>query len=337
LLHLPRVFIRRITMAKVAEVKKDLQKTEIKSIVSLIEASTNQLEKALPKHMSVERFKRITLTTFRLNPEIAKCVPESIMGALFQCAQTGLEPGLDGQAFILPFNNKRKQADGTWVTKKEAQFMIGYKGYRQLFYRHELGHSIEWGVVKENDLFEFERGTNSYLRHKEADSNRGDTIRFYAIAKLSNGASIFETMTKEECIAHGKKHSKCYDKKNDCFFPKTPWVTEETKMCLKTVFIQLQALLPKSIELQRAIAMDNTVKYVDINKFVPNDLSEEPDHTNWNDDDVKETEAEVVDEPKQKRGKPTKKDIENMTAAERRAAEKAEEEAFMRSEEVKVD
>jgi hypothetical protein len=48
--------------------------------------------------------------------------------------------------------------------------------------------------------------------------------------------------------------------------------------------------------------------------------------------------AKVVEEPKQKpkRGKPTKKDIENMTEEEIRAAEKAEEEAFMKSEEVKL-
>ena len=48
-------------------------------------------------------------------------------------------------------------------------------------------------------------------------------------------------------------------------------------MCKKTVIIQLAKLLPKSVELQKALAMDNTTKSV-----VKADMFEVPDETNWN-------------------------------------------------------
>jgi recombination protein RecT len=75
-------------------------------------------------------------------------------------------------------------------------------------------------------------------------------------------------MTHEDCIAHGKKHSKTWvdykwekgqKVKTDWHFDtNSPWAKEEDIMCLKTVFIQLTKLLPASVELQQAISADET-------------------------------------------------------------------------------
>lgn len=248
-------------MTRIEKAKNQIQKAQNNStdIRTLIQNSIKELGKALPSHMNAERLVRIALTTLRLNPELYKCTPESFLGALFQSAQLGLEPNVEGQAYIIPFNNKKKVGE-QWVEKKEASFQIGYKGYIELFYRHGNTSTIFMDKVCENDEFDYMYGTETYLKHKPNLSNRGQVIGYYAVAKMSKGDSIFKFMGKYECIEHGKQHSKCFDKKNNSFYKSTPWTTDTDAMCMKTVLIQLMKLLPKSIELQKAVAMDETVK-----------------------------------------------------------------------------
>lgn len=260
----------------------------------LIQKSIDELGKALPKCMSAERLVRIALTSIRLNPKLSTCTGESFLGALFQAAQLGLEPNIEGQAYLIPYSNSKKEViDGKtkWVKKDEVQFQIGYKGYIELFYRHGAAVSIDMHTVYENDVFEYEYGTNQYLTHRPAMKKRGEPIAYYAIATLSNGGRIFKVMTHEECIEHGKTHSKCYitrewdeNKKQYIevtphFDKNSPWSKDPKAMCKKTVLIQLAKLLPKSVELQKALAMDNTTKSkIDVDMF------NIKDETNWTED-----------------------------------------------------
>jgi len=264
-------------MAKLNEVKKAVTTTNKTDLPTLIKNSVGELKKALPQHMNAERLVRIALTSMRLNPELYKCTSESFLGALFQSAQLGLEPNIEGQAYILPFNNRRKFGERDYRTIKEAQFLIGYKGYAELFYRHQSSISLSMEIVKEGDDFDFALGTDSYLKHKPAEKDRGEARGYYAIAKLKNGAVLFKYMTKDECMEHGKKYSKCFDKKKGEFYDYTPWKTNPDSMCLKTVLLQLMKLLPKSIEIQRALAMDETIK-----TKVDDDMFQVPDVTDWN-------------------------------------------------------
>ena len=86
-------------------------------------------------------------------------------------------------------------------------------------------------------------------------------------------------MSYEDCIEHGKKHSKTFDKKVGKFFTSSPWVTAEDSMCLKSVLIQLAKLLPLSVDLQRAIAADETSR--EYRRGIDNAL-DLPDNTVWN-------------------------------------------------------
>jgi len=259
-------------MAKQNEVALQVGKTSsVKTIEDMVRSSVKTLGEALPSHMNAERLCRIALTTLRLNPELYKCTPESFLGALFQSAQLGLEPNIEGQAYIIPFNNNRK-IDGKWITKKEAQFQIGYKGYVDLFYRHQAAVSLDMQKVHAEDSFDYQYGTESFIKHKPVNKDRGEVVGYYAIAKLSHGAMPFKYMPKDECLEHARKHSKCWvDKKWDneknrmvpCdphFNKSTPWATNPNAMCLKTVLIQLMKLLPKSIEVQKALSADESIK-----------------------------------------------------------------------------
>ena len=263
-------------MATLATIKTDIQKQETKSIVQIIQASVKELEKAVPSCMSAERLARIAVTTIRLNPKLAECTPQSFLGALFQSAQLGLEPNVEGQAYLIPYTNSKYQ-NGKWVKVPEVQFQIGYKGYIELFYRHSNAVSIDMHTVYENDIFEHSYGIEAYIKHIPSLKDRGEAIAYYAVAKLKNGGVLFKVMSKDACIEHGKTHSKVFDKETKTFKKDSPWAKEPDAMCKKTVLIQLTKLLPKSVELQKALAMDNTTKSV-----VKADMFEVPDETNWN-------------------------------------------------------
>lgn len=284
---------------QIAEIKAQVVEKQkgAKTIQELLQKSLKELDKALPKHITAERLGRIVLTCVRKNPELAECTPESFLGAVFQAAQLGLEPDTDGQAYLLVFNNSRK-INGKWTKLKEVQFVIGYKGYVDLFYRHELGLKVSMHTVYSKDEFRYEYGTNETIRHipydipdANGEVDRGKPIKYYAIAHLANGECAFKVMNRTECITHAMKHSKAYidmefddnEKKyvpikNPHFNPNSAWVTDENAMCKKTVLIQLMKTLPKSVEIRKAFDMDNTTKIK-----VLADMSEVKDVTDWSD------------------------------------------------------
>lgn len=269
-------------MAKTEELNKAIQNLEHpKSIQQLIEKSAKELGKALPEHMRPERLVRIALTCIRLNPDLASATSESFLGALFTSAQLGVEP-VAGQAYLIPFNNKRK-INGQWKSFKEVQFVLGYKGLASLFYRHEKAVQLDWGVVHVNDTFSYEYGTNAFLKHIPAGKDRGEVKAFYVVATLQGGGKPFMVMSRDECMDHGKAHSKTYDQESKTFYPSSPWSKTPDAMCLKTVLIQLGKLLPLSIELQKAITADETTREY---RSGVEDALDIPTNTTWDDGEV---------------------------------------------------
>jgi len=264
-------------MASTESTKQALQTTEKpKDLRNLIKDAAAELSLALPEHMRAERLVRIALTCIRMTPKLANCTPESFLGALFTAAQLGIEP-IAGRAYLIPFYNSKKKQDGSWHKVLEAQFVMGYRGLVELFYRHEKSVMINWGIVKEHDNFGYELGTTAFLRHIPAKEDRGETIGFYVMADLGN-AKPFAYMSLDECLEHGRKHSKTYDEKTGNFYDDSPWSTNRDAMCLKTVLLQLGKVLPLSFEIQRAIEQDETSR--EYRKGV-GDILDTPSTTNW--------------------------------------------------------
>lgn len=231
------------------------------AIQKLINQQTAELSRALPKHMSAERLVRIALTCCRTTPKLLECTKESFLGALFTSAQLGIEP-VAGRAYILPFVNRRK-VDNRWYSVLEAQFILGYPGIMELFFRHDKSLMLSWAEVHERDEFDYQFGTDSFLIHRPAKSgDRGAVTHYWVMATLQGNAKPFWVMSREECLNHGKQHSKTYDKEKSRFYDSSPWVTSEDAMCLKTVFMQLRKLLPLSIELQRALGADESSRAI---------------------------------------------------------------------------
>lgn len=207
-----------------------------------------QMALALPKHMDADRLMRIALTELRRVPKLQTCQVESFMGAIMQCAQLGLEPGgALGHAYILPYE-KRAKRGGQWVTERvEAQLIVGYRGMIDLARRSGQIVSIGARSVHQNDSFRFSYGIEETIEHTPADGDRGELTHVYAVARLKGGGYQLEVMSRAD-VDKIRARSKSKDS--------GPWVTDYEEMAKKTVVRRLFKYLPVSIELQRAVALD---------------------------------------------------------------------------------
>jgi recombination protein RecT len=212
-----------------------------------------QIKAALPRHMTAERMARIATTELRKNPKLAQCEPVSFLGSVIQCAQLGLEPGNAlGHAYILPYEVRKKQ-NNQWVTvRTDAQLIIGYRGMIDLARRSGQILSLSATAVYQGDEFECVMGLDPTLKHvpdfDNADREQADRLTFvYAVAKLKDGGTQFAVMSRTQINAI-RGRSKAADN--------GPWVTDFEAMALKTVIRRLFKYLPVSVEIQRAVQLD---------------------------------------------------------------------------------
>ncbi|HUY47878.1 MAG TPA: recombination protein RecT [Streptosporangiaceae bacterium] len=237
--------------------KRDAPKT----VYEFIEAMKGEMARALPRHLNPDRMARIALTEVRRTPLLARCTQASFGGALMTCAQLGLEPGVSGEAYLLPFRNTKKQC-------YEVQLIIGYQGMAKLFWQSPLARSLDAQAVYENDEFEYAYGLEPKLVHKPSlAADRGKAIAYYAVAKMAGGGSAFIVMSPGD-IEKIRVRSRAKDD--------GPWATDYDAMARKTCLRQLFKLLPRSPELSQALAQDEAVR-TDLSAEALDMVSEYPD------------------------------------------------------------
>jgi recombination protein RecT len=231
-----------------------------KTIGDQINALVPQMAKALPAHMNAERLGRIALTVFRQTPGLAECTQESFFGALMLSAQLGLEPGPLGQAYLVPFNNRK-------TGKKECQFIPGYKGMLDLVRRSgEVIGVPKARLVYANDLFELEYGleTDTFRHvewHRRADgdfSEGGKLLGGYVQLRYKTGGGdvFFTPMSQVE------KHRAKSASGNS-----GPWQTDFEAMVLKTIIRANWKWMPVSIEYADVQNKDGAIAKLDIQQL----------------------------------------------------------------------
>lgn len=210
-----------------------------RTVADLLEMQKTEIARALPRHFSADRFARIALTECRRNPRLMACTPASLLGALMQAAQIGLEPGPLGQAYLVPF-------------KDEVTFIVGYRGYIDLYRRSGEGSTIVAREVRQNDYFSL-RYTNQAdeLEHiPELEGDRGPVIAYYGVARFKDGWQLVHVMTQAEVDKH-RNRSRAKDS--------GPWVTDPEAMGRKTVIRAMSPYLPVSAEVALALESDENV------------------------------------------------------------------------------
>ena len=219
--------------------KPNGKKPTIKQTLLSDERLHEQVSRALPKHLSADRFLRVAANALTRTPELLNCDEASFYKCLLELSQWGLEP--DGRrAHLIPFRNNRRG-----VT--ECQLILDYKGLVELALRSGLISKIHADVVCENDEFEYDRG--EVVRHRiDFRKPRGEMYAAYCIIRFRDGAEKSEVMTKEEIDA---VRARSMAGRNG------PWVTDYNEMAKKTVFRRASKWLPLSAEIRDAIEADD--------------------------------------------------------------------------------
>lgn len=227
-------------------------------IAHLLKTKQGEIQKLLPRHLNAERLLKVAQIAATTTPALIKCDIASLIGAIGQCAQMGLEPNtVLGHAYLVPFNTRRKDTEGheRWVNS--VQVIIGYKGLIDLARRSGQIVSIAAHEVCEHDTFECVYGLNEILNHIPSMDERGEVIAFYAVAKLKDGGHAFEVMSRAQIerirdASQGWQQAVKYKKESN-----HPWQTHFIEMGRKTVIRRLAKYLPLSIEFQTAAALDS--------------------------------------------------------------------------------
>lgn len=226
-------------------------------IKHLLEQRKGEIAKMLPKHLNAERLLKVAQIAATTTPALAKCDVPSLVGAIGQCAQMGLEPNtVLGHAYLVPFNTKRKDANGNDKWVNSVQVIIGYKGLIDLARRSGQIISIAAHEVCEQDKFELVYGLDERLTHTPSLGERGEVIGFYSVAKLKDGGHAFEFMSTAQILAirdksQGWQQAVKFKKQDN-----HPWTAHFIEMGRKTVIRRLAKFLPLSIEFQTAAAID---------------------------------------------------------------------------------
>lgn len=139
--------------------------------------------------------------------------PMSVIKSALQAATYDLpiDPTL-GFAYIVPFNNSYKDESGNWQKKKQATFVIGYKGMTQLCLRTGAYSRIPDAVdVREGELVSYDRLTGDAVFRWIEDEDEREKLPIIGYAgyfRLSNGAEKTIYMTTKQIRNHEQKNRK---------------------------------------------------------------------------------------------------------------------------------
>ena len=233
----------------------NIQNTKPKFSVAIrSDAYQNLINSTLGDKELARQFVADITSVVSANPLLSSCDAGSILSAGLMASSLKLPLANSlGFAYIIPYGDK-------------AQFQIGYKGLIQLAQRsgqfERIGvrevHDGEYAGQDEfgEDLFKFSH-----------DFDKNEVVGYFAYFKLLNGFTKTLYMTKEQCLAHGRKYSKSFNSSGKT----NVWRDLTDAMCQKTVLkLLLNKYAPLSVELQKAVVYDQasirengTPEYVD--------------------------------------------------------------------------
>ena len=209
-------------------------------ILALVRRMEPEIRRALPKHITPERMLRMAITCLRKTPKLQNCDQATILGAIIELSQLGLEPSTPlGHAWIVPH-------------KSTAQVYLGYKGLISLAARGGIIMNAE--VVYEGDSFDYSLGNEPYIKHRpnEEITKRGNLRYAYSVASFNDGRNSFKLVNRAEV----QRSVNSAQGKNDLDGkPKidSEWYWRKTAVRRHSTFLPMTAeLLP----LGRAIELD---------------------------------------------------------------------------------
>lgn len=225
--------LKKNTQSKPATSKQD-------TVRGLLMSMKGEIQNALPSYLPVDKFVRTALTAINSNPKLANCTQQSLLAAIMNSAQLGLEFNTPlGEAYLIPYGST-------------VNFQIGYKGLLKLAYNTGQFKRITAREVRANEDFAIDYGTGEISHKPCLTGDSGDVLGYYAIYQTKDGGQDVFYMSKADAERYGKTYSKS--------FYSGPWKTDFDSMAKKSCLIQVLKYAPKAIDSQglvQAMQFDN--------------------------------------------------------------------------------
>jgi recombination protein RecT len=197
-----------------------------------------QLALALPKHMTADRMARLAMTAFSSSPQLQNCDQKSIAAAIMTAGQLGLEPGVNGAGYLIPYG-------------RTCTFVPGWKGLVDLVSRSGRG-TVYTGVIFNDQRYEFRDGAKRdliILNESDLDAPE-DITHAYAIGWVKDAAMpIIELWT----VGKIRKHRDKYNKVGQKHYSYRDW----EMYCRKVPLLQVLKYMPCSVEMSNAISISH--------------------------------------------------------------------------------
>lgn len=219
--------------------------TTVASFSRILEKMKPQMAMALPKHMSADRMARLALTAFSTTKALQNCKTDSILASLMTATQLGLEPGVNGQGYLIPYKD-----NGSSI----CIFVPGWRGLVDLVSR--AGRATVWtGAVYAGDKFDYQLGDEPFCRHKPGDSE-GEFTHVYAIGRVKDAQMpVIEVWTRGKV----QKHLTQYNKVGGRHYALAGENNFEM-YARKVALLQVLKYMPSSIELANAITVSHAAE-----------------------------------------------------------------------------
>lgn len=209
--------------------------TPTKEFSDFMDRLKPQMALALPRHMNPDRMARLALTAFSSNKDMQQCEFRTIAASLMTAGAMGLEPGVNGAGYLIPY-------------KGTCTFVPGWKGLVDLVSRS--GRATVWtGAVFEGDDFDYALGDRPFVRHRPGDETDPDKLtHVYAVGR-SNGSDypVIEVWSMRKVWKHrdalNKQGGKHYSYRHPEMYAR------------KVPLLQVLKYMPTSIEVANAIAV----------------------------------------------------------------------------------
>ena len=155
------------------------------------------------------------------NDYLLACDPTSLILAVLQGAREGITSysGPYAGGYLVPFGGK-------------VTLIHNYKFLLDVALESGAIQGMSWGVVRENDTFDYQDGTKPFLNYKKLlKGERGDLINTWAVVTLPSGSQRIDVLEfdylnriREDSLSKIKDNAKQY----------SPWTQWPDEMAIKT-------------------------------------------------------------------------------------------------------
>jgi recombination protein RecT len=216
---------------------------EPRGFLELIDSMKPEIARALPRHINADRMARIATTEYRKNPKLGDCEIRSVFGAIITLSQLGLEPGVLGAAYLIPYKGK-------------CTAVPGWQGLADLVAR--AGRASVWtGAVYEGDDFDYAFGDRPHITHRPSQEDEApgpEKLTYvYAVGRIKGAEwPVIDVWSRSKVEKHRNRFNKVGS---------DHYSFQHFEMyARKVVLLQVIKYMPKSVELQNAVNLEEASK-----------------------------------------------------------------------------